>query len=156
MSMGAGAWMLCFIGKTRAHQDLDIAVQHKDVSIVRNLLEDLGYREHSTPDRTDFNFLLADSRGRKVDVHSYAFDAQGKHQFGIAYPRESLTGTGRIGGRAVKCIAAEWAVKFHSQYEPDESDFKDISALCSRFQIVLPDAYRRFKRGRRVYSSNRR
>ena len=132
--------------QTRSHEDLDIAVQHKDVPALRGLLEARGYRESSSPDAKDFNFVLSDSQGRKIDVHSYTFDSQGSHLYGIAYPITSLTGTGMINGHPVKCISAEWAVKFHTQYEPDETDFQDVQALCVRFDISLPHFYKKFLR----------
>ena len=125
--------------QTRSHEDLDIAVQHKDVPALRGLLEARGYREFPSADTKDFNFVLSDSRGRKIDVHSYTFDPQGSHVYGIAYPIDSLTGTGMINGHPVKCISAEWAVKFHTQYEPDETDYQDVQALCARFEISQPD-----------------
>jgi lincosamide nucleotidyltransferase A/C/D/E len=132
--------------QTRSHEDLDIAVQHKDVPALRGLLEARGYRESLSPDAKDCNFVLSDSQGRKIDVHSYTFDPQGSHVYGIAYPIASLTGTGMIHGHPVKCISAEWAVKFHTQYEPDETDFQDVQALCARFDISLPEVYRKVLR----------
>ena len=51
-----------------------------------------------------------------------------------------------INGHPVKCISVEWAVKFHTQYEPDETDFQDVQALCHRFHVPLPDLYRKFPR----------
>src|SRR5262245_44046395 len=63
---------------------------------------------------------------------------------GIPYPPESLEGTGTIAGQAVRCITAEWAINFHCQYEPDEDDYRDVSALCEHFGIALPELYRRF------------
>jgi lincosamide nucleotidyltransferase A/C/D/E len=105
-----------------------------------------GYRELPRADATEFNFVLSDSNGRKLDVHSYVFDAQGNFVNGIPYPLESLTGTGTINGYCVRCISAQWAVKFHTQYEPDEKDFHDVQALCERFDIPLPESYKRFLR----------
>ena len=59
----------------------------------------------------------------------------------IPYPPESLTGTGSIDGYLVKCISAEWVVQFHTQYEPDENDFKDVHAVCAKFNIPMPATY---------------
>jgi lincosamide nucleotidyltransferase A/C/D/E len=141
-----GGWGIdALLGRqTRAHDDLDIAVQHKDVPNLRKLLEARGYHELSRPDAKEFNFVLSDSKGRKIDVHSYTFDTSGNHVFGIPYPADSLTGKGVINGHPVRCISAEWAVRFHAQYEPDETDFQDVHALCSKFDIPLPESYRRF------------
>ena len=59
---------------------------------------------------------------------------------------DSLTGTGSIQGYPVKCISADWMVKFHSGYELDENDDQDVSALCERFGMALPAEYERFTR----------
>jgi lincosamide nucleotidyltransferase A/C/D/E len=141
-----GGWGVdALLGRqTRSHEDVDIAVQHSDVPTLRRLLGARSFRELPSPDTRDFNFVLSDSKGRKIDVHSYTFDQQGNHVYGIAYPINSLTGTGMINGERVKCISAAWAVKFHTHYEPDETDFQDVQALCERFNILLPDLYRRF------------
>jgi len=60
---------------------------------------------------------------------------------GVMYPAASLTGTGTIQGHAVKCVSPEYLVKFHTGYELDESDFKDVYALHKRFGIALPSEY---------------
>jgi lincosamide nucleotidyltransferase A/C/D/E len=54
--------------------------------------------------------------------------------------------TGTVGDRAVKCITPEWLVRFHTGYELDETDWSDVSALCERFGIPIPDEYARFQR----------
>jgi lincosamide nucleotidyltransferase A/C/D/E len=46
----------------------------------------------------------------------------------------------------VKCITPEWLVRFHTGYELDETDWSDVSALCERFGIPIPDEYARFQR----------
>jgi lincosamide nucleotidyltransferase A/C/D/E len=130
--------------QTRSHLDLDIALEHKDVPNLRALLETRGYRDVPRDDTRDCNFVMGDEQGHEVDFHSYTFDAHGKRVFGIDYPLDSLTGTGSIQGYPVKCISPEWMVKFHSGYELDENDYRDVSALCKRFGMVLPAEYERF------------
>ncbi len=132
--------------QTRLHGDLDIALEHKDVPKLRVLLEARGYRDVPRDDTRDCNFVMGDKQGHEVDFHSYTFDAHGKLIFGVEYPFDSLTGTGSIQGYPVKCISAEWMVKFHSGYELDENDYCDVSALCERFGIALPAEYERFPR----------
>ena len=132
--------------QTRLHGDLDIALKHKDVPKLRALLEARGYRDVPRDDTRDCNFVMGDEQGHEVDFHSYTFDAHGKLVFGVEYPFDSLTGTGSIQGYPVKCITAEWMVKFHTGYELDENDFRDVSALCKRFGIALPAEYERFTR----------
>jgi lincosamide nucleotidyltransferase A/C/D/E len=127
--------------QSRPHEDLDLAIEHKDVPKLRKLFEGEGYKEVPQPDSSDFNFVLGNARGQKVDVHSYTFDAYGKNVYGIPYPTESLTGTGSIQGHAVRCISAEWVLRFHMQYGPDENDFKDVHALCAKFGLAIPEIY---------------
>jgi lincosamide nucleotidyltransferase A/C/D/E len=132
--------------QTRSHGDLDIAVQHKDVPKLRALLEARGYRDVPRDDTRECNFVMGDDQAHEVDFHSYSFDAHGKLVFGVEYPFDSLTGTGSIQGYPVKCISADWMVKFHSGYELDENDYRDVSALCERFDIALPAEYESFTR----------
>lgn len=131
--------------QTRPHADLDIALQHKDVSKVRAILEARGYKDVPRNDPRDCNFVLGDDEGRQVDVHSYTFDDAGNTIYGIAYPADSLTGSGSINSHPVKCISAEWMVKFHSDYELDANDYRDVLALCRRFGIEVPSEYERFR-----------
>jgi lincosamide nucleotidyltransferase A/C/D/E len=146
-----GGWGVdALLGKqTRSHGDLDIALQHKDVPKLRALLEARGYRDVPRGDTRDCNFVMGDDQGHEVDFHSYTFDAHGKLVFGVEYPFSSLTGSGSILGYQVKCISAKWMVKFHSGYELDENDYRDVSALCERFGIALPTEYERFTRDRK-------
>jgi lincosamide nucleotidyltransferase A/C/D/E len=132
--------------QTRPHKDLDMAIEEKDVSGLTAALEARGYREvirHS-----QWNFELSDERGRQVDVHSFVLSPDGNVEKGIMYPPGSLTGTGTIGGHAVRCVSADWMVKFHSGYELQEKDFRDVCALCEKFGIELPQEYVQFKSAR--------
>jgi hypothetical protein len=36
-------------------------------------------------------------------------------------------------------------VKFHTGYEPDENDYRDVRALCQRFGIEMPSEYLKFE-----------
>jgi lincosamide nucleotidyltransferase A/C/D/E len=37
-------------------------------------------------------------------------------------------------------------VKFHSGYGLEEKDFWDVSALCQKFGIELPEAFAKFRK----------
>jgi lincosamide nucleotidyltransferase A/C/D/E len=139
-----GGWGIdALLGQqTRRHNDLDIAVQHKDVPRLRELLSQRGYLEVARPDTQEYCFVLGDARGHEVDVHSYTFDSAGNNIYGIAYPAASLTGEGTISGYLVKCIQLEWVIRFHENYEPDEDDVRDIRALCERFGCAPPKNYK--------------
>jgi lincosamide nucleotidyltransferase A/C/D/E len=137
--------------ETRPHQDLDIAIQQEDVSKLRELLRAQGFKEIKLEEARPWNFVLGDESGREIDVHVIVIDAVGNGLYGPAekgetYPAASLTGTGSINGRSVRCISAEWAVKFHSGYELREKDFRDVSALCKQFGIELPEAFALFEK----------
>ena len=130
--------------QTRSHRDLDIPLQHKDVPKLRALLEAHGYKDVPRDDSWECNFVMGDDKGHEVDFHTYTFDAHEKNVFGVEYPFASLTGIGMVRGYQVKCISAEWAVKFHSGYELDANDYLDVAALCKRFSIALPAEYEKF------------
>ena len=140
-----GGWGIdALIGEqTRAHNDLDIAVRHADVPKLREVLRSRGYAPIDRPDTTPWMFVLGDEVGHEVDVHSFTFDERGEHIYGIAYPAESLTGSGSLAGQPVRCIAAEWAVRFHTSYEPRPADRHDLALLHERLGIAVPDEYKR-------------
>jgi lincosamide nucleotidyltransferase A/C/D/E len=85
---------------------------------------------------------LADDTGHEIDVHAFVYDDNGNVIEGIMYPAASLTGEGIINEQPVRCIAPEYVVKFHSGYELKETDFKDVRAICEKFDISVPDEFR--------------
>jgi lincosamide nucleotidyltransferase A/C/D/E len=132
--------------QTRSHEDVDIVIQHEDVPRLREILEGKGYRDVERDDTSAWNFVLGDDDRHLVDVHAITFDVNrnglyGPVEMGIMYPAGSLTGVGTIGGLKVKCISAEYMVKFHMGYSLREVDFQDVSALCTRFGIDYPPEY---------------
>lgn len=145
-----GGWGVdALLGRqTRPHEDLDIAVQHRDVPKLRALFASRGYEEILRDDTRACNFVLADRSGHMVDVHSYTFDAEGNTIFGCPYPVDALTGKGTIAGHEVDCIAPKQLVEFHTGYELDLNDYRDVSAICEAFGLELPPEYNRFKEGR--------
>lgn len=138
-----GGWGIdALIGEqTRKHNDLDIAVDHKNVPKLCELLEAKGYKDINRPDSKEYNFALGDNSGHEVDVHSYTLDENGNNVYGIAYPFASLSGKGSINGFPINCIALEYVIQFHENYEPDADDIEDIKALCSKFRIKPPRNY---------------
>ena len=148
-----GGWCVdALLGEqSRPHKDLDIAIQQNEVSKLRDELLERGYRDIKVEIARDWNFVLGDEHGREIDVHVIVLNSQGDGIYGPPengekYPSSSLTGSGLIEGRTVRCISPEWMVKFHSGYELQEKDFQDVWALCKKFGIDLPPEYTRFKR----------
>jgi lincosamide nucleotidyltransferase A/C/D/E len=147
-----GGWAVdALLGhQSRPHKDVDIAIQEQDVSRLRELLQEKGYREIKLEIARPHNFVLGDEQGHEIDIHVIVLDANGNGRYGPIdngemYPADSLTGTGFIAGQAVRCISPEWLVKFHSGYELQAKDFRDVSALCEKFGIPLPEEYVKFK-----------
>ena len=142
-----GGWGVdALLGKqTRQHSDLDIALSHKDVPRLRELLTAEGYQDVPRDDTSDYNFVMGTNKGEKIDIHSYIFDEEGNNIYGVPYEPKHLTGVGSINGYPVKCIPPDVMVAFHSGYELDENDYHDVKALCDRFSIPLPQEYKRFE-----------
>jgi lincosamide nucleotidyltransferase A/C/D/E len=134
--------------QTRAHKDLDVALQWKDVPELRQVLRVRGYKEIRQGSR--WNFVLGDSHGYEVDVHAFICDGRGNVVAGVLYPGTSLSGQGVIGGQPVKCISAEHMVQFISPWlhKLREKDFHDVAALCETFGIPYPQEYLCFKNAR--------
>lgn len=141
-----GGWGVdALLGRqTRPHADLDIALRHSDVPALRQLLIGLGYRDKPRDDTRDCNFVMRDSAGREIDIHSFELDAQGNNVFGVAYCAEHLTGLGQVLDCSVRCVPPEWMVKFHTGYPLDADDFGDVKALCDAFGIELPEEHRAY------------
>jgi lincosamide nucleotidyltransferase A/C/D/E len=113
-------------------------------------LEARGYAPVDRDDTRAWNFVLGDAVGRQVDFHVIELDATGRGIYGPVengdvYPAEALAGTGTIDGRSVACTTPEWLVSSHTGYALDATDWADVSALCERFGIPVPDEYRRFR-----------
>jgi lincosamide nucleotidyltransferase A/C/D/E len=147
-----GGWGVdALLGKqTRIHKDLDIAIQEKDVPKLLELLGSRGYRDIKLEEARPHNFVLGDTRNHQIDVHVIVLDEKGDGIYGPVedgrmYPAASLTGTGTIDDHPVRCISPEWLVKFHSGYPLKVKDLKDVSAICEKFGIELPEEYRRMK-----------
>jgi lincosamide nucleotidyltransferase A/C/D/E len=129
--------------QTREHCDLDFAIQERDLPRMPELLEQWGYQNKGEEHARPWNFIMKDQSGHEIDVHAVKLDGAGNgiygpEENGDMYPASSLTGSGSIAGRLVRCISPEDMVKFHSGYQLDENDFHDVLALCEKFGIEVP------------------
>lgn len=148
-----GGWGVdALLGRqTRLHNDVDIAIQEKDLPKFREFLEAREYKDIKPEEVKPWNFVLGDDNGHEIDVHVIVLDDKGNGIYGPAengqmYPADSLTGEGIVEEKQVKCISPEWMVKFHSGYKLKEKDFNDVSAICEKYGIDLPKEYDHFKK----------
>ena len=130
--------------QNRFHEDMDIAVDHAHVPRIREIFGAMGWREIPRDDSRECNFVLGDDKGHEVDVHSYTFNEAGENIFGVEYKPTDLTGTGIINGRVVRTIPPEVMVQFHTGYPVDDNDFKDVKALCDKFNLEVPKDYQKW------------
>lgn len=129
--------------QTREHADLDIILKSTDVPKLQEALLALGFR--LKPGGTAANFILADKRGREIDVHPVEFDQRGYAFFALPdgrlwpFPPAAFAGRGAVAGHEVRCLSADAQVQCHGQgYEPTENDLRDMERLQERFGVVLP------------------
>ena len=128
--------------ETRPHNDLDIAIQSKDVAKLLEILIARKYKKFR--EDSMWNVVFQDEKGHEVDYHAFIFDNNQNVIGGVMYPTTSLTGSGIINSYVVRCIAPKHMIEFHSGYQLTEKDFHDVSALCKKFDIPLPAAYTQF------------
>jgi lincosamide nucleotidyltransferase A/C/D/E len=127
--------------ETRKHSDLDLAIQRNDIFQFREYLQIQGYKEVERDEDKKWDFVLADTKGHEIDVHSFTLDSDGLIIEKDEYPDGSLDGLGVVGGHRVRCVAPKYLVQFHTRHEPKEKDHKDVSALCEKFGIDMPEEY---------------
>jgi lincosamide nucleotidyltransferase A/C/D/E len=144
-----GGWAVdaCLGRQTRAHADLDIVIEERNLDVIADSLRARGYRLARRNDTSPWNFALRDAAGHEVDFHVIVLNESGDGIYGPpengdVYPAAALTGFGSIKGRAVACISPEWLVRFHSGYELDDNDRADVVALCAKFGIPLPPGFK--------------
>ena len=142
-----GGWAVdAYLGwQTRAHSDLDVAINQQYLPRFLGILSRLGYGHVARDDQWEHNFVLEDGSGHQVDIHSYIRNEQGQIVGGVEYPGDSLTGQGKIGHAKVRCIKADWLVDFHLGYPFDENDYNDVKFLCNLHRLPLPPEYQAYE-----------
>lgn len=143
----AGGWAVdALLGRvTRAHGDLDLAVDAAEVDRALRALGMLGLGIEK--DERQARLQLGDGT-RAVDLHPVRWDAGGTgRQSGLAgeefvYPPGSSSASGRIADREVRCLTPELLVTFHLGYAPRDIDRRDMAALAGRYDLDLPEPYR--------------
>ena len=133
--------------QTREHDDLDITISATDRQRYSDAMAEIGFTTYRVDN--DFNWVLIDGRRRLVDVHLVdlaetragddGIDVYGSA--GLPFEVGSLNGSGEIAGRKVMCETADFQVRGHTRYKPDEQDYQDVLALCRAFSIELPQVF---------------
>lgn len=139
-----GGWALdALLGEqTRSHEDLDIAVEHRNLANLKAYLESQGYKEMKRDEDKMWDLVMCDDKGHELDIHAFSFDDKGsvvEEEYWDGYLSNSLTGSGIIDGHTVRCVSPEQLIKTHdgTKRKLKDSDHKDIDALCNKFGIKL-------------------
>ncbi|MEY9912726.1 lincosamide nucleotidyltransferase A/C/D/E [Catenulispora sp. MAP12-49] len=139
--IGGGWGIDALVGdETRPHRDVDLMHRLDQEPALVAALARAGFAE--TVDWRPVRFVMADARGREIDLHPLVFGEDGSASQAsleadrpFAYPASCFV-TGVIAGTAVPCLSAEQQVYFHQGYEPAERDRHDMAQLRKAFGIA--------------------
>ncbi|WP_460467477.1 nucleotidyltransferase domain-containing protein [Calidifontibacter terrae] len=139
-----GGWGIdALIGRqTRAHHDLDLLVAVDDLPALHAWLRDQGFArayewEENQPVQVgarpwDTAFVERHSDGRELDVHA----VHPKRPTALLattdpwdLPPDTLSGTGRIGGRDVRCVSPSGQHAMHVGYALPDRHRADLREL---------------------------
>jgi lincosamide nucleotidyltransferase A/C/D/E len=129
----------------RAHDDLDLVVELKDVETIEDILRRAGYTDKDR--EAPLSFMVVDSEGRQVDIHPVVFDHDGNGLYQMengktwTYPADGFCGRGRVGGKSVRCLSPRVQMLVHGGYELAQKDHDEIRALHDRFGVDPPAGY---------------
>jgi lincosamide nucleotidyltransferase A/C/D/E len=145
-----GGWAVdALIGiQTREHSDLDFWLPAADLDPLIAAFSRLGI-DRVLPWGGDrpWNFVLHDGERLRVDLHLYEELANGVVHYGsvmngVRFTTADLGGEGRILDTVVRCEAPEWALRCHTGYTPRAVDVSDVTRLCARLGLPLPEPFR--------------
>jgi lincosamide nucleotidyltransferase A/C/D/E len=137
-----GGWAVDALLKkqTRPHEDLDVAVEDKDLKKLHEYLEKRGYMEIERDKNKKWDWVLRDSDGHEVEAHSFSFDNNNdviEENYWDGYSADSLSGIGVIDGEEVRCVSLQQLIKTHNPNKRrlKDADYKDMKLLSDRFNI---------------------
>ncbi|HEY9263640.1 MAG TPA: amino acid transporter [Microbacterium sp.] len=130
----AGGWAVdAIVGRqTRAHGDMDVAVDIRDLPSFLELLGEQGFVV--TTDWAPSRLELTAPDGQVVDVHPATFAADGSGRQaghggdGFHYASDGFT-LGTIDGSEIPCLSAAQQLRFRDGYELRAADIHDIELL---------------------------
>ena len=134
--------------QTREHSDLDLWLPAIHLEPLFKGFVECGLdRVLPWPGDRPWNFVLHDGALLRVDLHLYEPLPRGKLHYGsvtdgVVFPTQALSGQGVIAGFTVRCEDPEWAVRWRTGYPPRAVDRHDVSLLCERFGVDLPESFR--------------
>ncbi len=137
-----GGWGVdALIGfESRPHNDIDIFIEKQYKERTIKMLKDNGYSETIMEYTTLDHTIWQDGNARIIDLHIFSHNYNDDLIFeGESFPKEVFSGKGRVNNIEVDCITPEWQVRFHSGYQLDDNDVKDVLLLCDKFNIAVPD-----------------
>lgn len=126
--------------QTRPHNDLDLAVQHKDLKTLQKFFETLGFTRIARDSDLMWDLVLKNNEEKEIEVHAFSFDENGKvleEEYWNGYSADSLTGMGKIQDTEVQCVSLEQIVKTHngSKRKLKPTDLQDMALLEERFGV---------------------
>lgn len=132
--------------QTREHEDLDIVVEERNLRKLISLLKVQGYFENITNDSSTWNFVVKNKYNLEIDIHVINFDKfqngiYGPKENGVFYPAQAFTGIGLLNNIMINCISVEYQLESHTGYILREKDYKDVIALCEKFNLNKPIEY---------------
>jgi lincosamide nucleotidyltransferase A/C/D/E len=142
-----GGWGVdALVGEqTREHKDLDLIVRDAHEHRMREVLATHGFIQVGGVPQF---FVLADERGREMEVHPVRFDDQGNGHLltqdgePFGHSAEAFAATGSVSGYRVACLSAEAQMSNHSWgYEPGDTDVHDMRLLHDRLGTPLMGPY---------------
>lgn len=145
-----GGWAVdALMGEqTRDHSDLDLWLPAADLDPLIVAFSRLGI-DRVLPWGGDrpWNFVLHDGEQLRVDLHLYEELSNGVVHYGSVlnedrFTTADLSGAGRILDTVVRCETPEWALQCHTGYTPRPVDFSDVTHLCAKFDLPVPEPYR--------------
>jgi lincosamide nucleotidyltransferase A/C/D/E len=129
-----GGWGVAILAgaQTRAHRDLDLAVDLDDMGDCISALADLGYTMET--DWLPVRAELSAGGERWVDLHPLTFGVAGRgRQEGLDgthfdYPPSAFA-SGTLEARAIPCLSVQQQREFHSGYPHRPQDIHDLAQL---------------------------
>jgi lincosamide nucleotidyltransferase A/C/D/E len=130
----AGGWAVdALVGRqTRAHGDMDVAVDVRDVPALVGLLDERSFVV--TTDWSPSRLELTGPDGQVIDIHPVMFaeDGSGRqpgHRGDSFYYAPDGFALGSINGAKIPCLSASQQLRFRQGYELRATDIHDVELL---------------------------